>query len=54
MDRLSQRDLRQLIHISLDNAGNTRVAAGGLSIVHQYNRLTVVWNLYHARQQAMR
>ena len=51
---LAERDLRQMVHVCLDYAGNARIAAGRLGIVHQYNRLTVVRNLNHARQQTVR
>lgn len=34
MDRLTQRNLRQLVHIGFNNARYTRIAAGGLRIVH--------------------
>ncbi len=54
MDRLPQRDLRQLVHIGIDNAGDPRIAAGGLRVVHQHNGLAVVRHLHHARQQAVR
>ncbi|MNU06541.1 hypothetical protein D3C72_2517720 [compost metagenome] len=53
MNRLTQRNLRQMVHIRLDDAGDTRITAGGLRIIHQDNRLAVMRHLNHARQQAM-
>ncbi|CSP52265.1 Uncharacterised protein [Shigella sonnei] len=49
MNRLTERNLRQMVHISLNDTGNTRVTIGGLCVVHQHNRLPVMWHLHHAR-----
>ena len=54
MDRFAETDLRQVVEIGLDHAGDTRVTAGGLRIGHQHDRLAVVRHLHHAGQQAVR
>ncbi|MNC57051.1 hypothetical protein D3C75_1066830 [compost metagenome] len=47
MHGFAESYLRQVKHIGFDYAGDSRIAAGCLSIVHQYNRLPVVRHLNH-------
>ena len=54
MNWLTERNLRQMVAIRFDNAGNTRISSRGLRIVHQHNRLAVMRHLHHTRQQTVR
>ncbi|SAJ03304.1 Uncharacterised protein [Enterobacter cloacae] len=53
MNGLAERNLRQMVAIRFDNAGNTRISPRGLRIVHQYDGLPVARHLNHPGQQTM-